>query len=60
MGAQKKPANLSLSASLLDEARELGLNLAAVPASILEGAPVPLIDQSDAIINALDIVLTGV
>lgn len=29
MGAQKKPANLSLSAVLLDEARDLGLNLSA-------------------------------
>lgn len=29
MGAQKKPANLSLNAALLDEARGLGLNLSA-------------------------------
>jgi len=29
LGAQKKPANLSLSAVLLDEARDLGLNLSA-------------------------------
>ncbi len=29
MGAQKKPANLTLNAALLDEARSLGLNLSA-------------------------------
>ena len=34
--------------------------LSAVPASILKGAPVPLLAQSDAISNALDLLLTGV
>lgn len=34
--------------------------LSAVPASILKGAPVPLLAQSDPITNALDLLLTGV
>ena len=38
MGALKKPANLSLNAALLEEARHLGLNLSAAAEEGLRAA----------------------